>query len=231
MPTTRKTLMFLSSFFTSFGAFIVVCSMLATQEWVSSRIAISDASSNGSLVIVYGLFRGKSHQEFSHGLEESEKDFGVLEKLNNSSQKTLHLVVILSLVLSLCTSLISSGLTFYNSVSNPYQTFLGPVGVYTWSGFHGLCVSVPLRLGPTHAHTRSRGAMEFKQTWYVPSCVLGPGVYVCKPTAFIKLLGNKSVLNALVEGRLGGTAVERLPLAQGVIPALWDRAPHQAPPL
>lgn len=61
----------------------------------------------------------------------------VLEKLNNSSQKTLHLVVILSLVLSLCTSLISSGLTFYNSVSNPYQTFLGPVGVYTWSGFAG----------------------------------------------------------------------------------------------
>ena len=30
---------------------------------------------------------------------------------------------------------------------------------------------------------------------------------------------------------LGGTAVQRLPSAQGVIPALWDRAPHQAPPL
>ena len=31
-----------------------------------------------------------------------------------------------------------------------------------------------------------------------------------------------------VLGRLGGTAVKRLPSAQGVIPALWDRAPHQA---
>ena len=30
------------------------------------------------------------------------------------------------------------------------------------------------------------------------------------------------------QGRLGGTAVKRLPSAQGVIPALWDRAPHQA---
>ena len=29
-------------------------------------------------------------------------------------------------------------------------------------------------------------------------------------------------------GSLGGTAVERLRSAQGVIPALWDRAPHQA---
>ena len=30
------------------------------------------------------------------------------------------------------------------------------------------------------------------------------------------------------QGRLGGTAVKRLPLAQGVILAVWDRAPHQA---
>ena len=30
-------------------------------------------------------------------------------------------------------------------------------------------------------------------------------------------------------GRLGGTAVKRLPSAQGAIPALRDQAPHQAP--
>ncbi|XP_002921806.2 clarin-3 [Ailuropoda melanoleuca] len=165
MPTTRKTLMFLSSFFTSFGAFIVVCSMLATQEWVSSRIAISDASSNGSLIIVYGLFRGKSRQEFSHGLEESEKDFGVLEKLNNSSQKTLHWVVILSLILSLCTSLLSSGLTFYNSVSNPYQTFLGPVGVYTWSGFAAFFTFVTMILFVGNAQSNHLSE-ELAQTLY-----------------------------------------------------------------
>ena len=35
--------------------------------------------------------------------------------------------------------------------------------------------------------------------------------------------------NPPVQGRLGGTAVKRLPSAQGVIPALWDRAPHRAP--
>ena len=34
---------------------------------------------------------------------------------------------------------------------------------------------------------------------------------------------------SVLMGRLGGTAVERLPSAQGVIPELWDRAPHQAP--
>ena len=32
-----------------------------------------------------------------------------------------------------------------------------------------------------------------------------------------------------IEGRLGGTVVRRLSSAQGVILALWDRVPHQAP--
>lgn len=138
----------------------------------------------------------------------------VLEKLNSSSQRTLHLVVILVLVLSLCTLLLSSGLTFYNSISNPYQTFLGPVGVYTGSGLGGeyppgtplltgtasgslsLCCLVP----HGNAHDPG-GAMEITQTSYLPSCVPGPGIYVCKPTAFMKHLGDRMVLTALVERR------------------------------
>ena len=31
------------------------------------------------------------------------------------------------------------------------------------------------------------------------------------------------------EGRLGGSAVEHLPLAQGMIPGFWDRVPHPVP--
>lgn len=61
----------------------------------------------------------------------------VLEVLKNSSQKTLHVLVIVFLILSLVTSLLSCAFTLYNSISNPYQTFLGPVGVYTWSGLSG----------------------------------------------------------------------------------------------
>lgn len=61
----------------------------------------------------------------------------VLGILNNSSQKSLHLVAILLLILSLVASVLSSVFTFYNSISNPYQTFLGPMGVYTWNGLSG----------------------------------------------------------------------------------------------
>ncbi|KAM9051829.1 clarin-3 [Megaptera novaeangliae] len=146
MPTATKSLMFLSSFVTSLGASIVICSILTTQEWVRSTLVISDTSSNGSVIITYGLFHGKSIQELNHGLAESDKNFEVLGTLNNSSPKTLHLVVILFLVLSLLTSLLSSGFTFYNTVSNPYQTFLGPMGVYTWSGLSASFIFITMVL-------------------------------------------------------------------------------------
>ena len=32
-----------------------------------------------------------------------------------------------------------------------------------------------------------------------------------------------------MQGRLGGAVVKRLPLAQGMIPGSWERAPHRAP--
>ena len=40
----------------------------------------------------------------------------------------------------------------------------------------------------------------------------------------------KGIKSIQIVGRLGGTVVGHLPSAQGVILALWDRAPHQAPP-
>ncbi|XP_057593378.1 clarin-3 [Hippopotamus amphibius kiboko] len=154
MPTATKTLMFLSSFVTSLGTFIVICSILATQEWIRSTIAIRDSSSNGSVILTYGLFHGKSIQELNHGIAESDKNFEVLGILNNSSQKTLHSVVILFLALSLSASLLSSGFTFYNSVSNPYQTFLGPMGVYTWSGLSAsfIFITIVLFVGNTQSN-------------------------------------------------------------------------------
>ncbi|XP_027711751.1 clarin-3 isoform X2 [Vombatus ursinus] len=70
----------------------------------------------------------------------------VLSKLSNSSQKTLHLLVITLLLFSLSTSLLSSGLTFFNSVSNPYQTWLGPTSIFVWNGLSMTFVVVAMIL-------------------------------------------------------------------------------------
>ncbi|KAH0507984.1 Clarin-3 [Microtus ochrogaster] len=144
MPTTQKTLMFLSGFLTSLGSVVVICSILGTQAWVTSTIFFTDTISNGTIVITYGLFRGISTQDLSEGLQELDKNFEGI--LGNSSQKTLHLVAILFLVLSLGTSVLSSIFTFYNSISNPYQTFLGPMGVYTWNGLSATFVFLTMVL-------------------------------------------------------------------------------------
>ncbi|XP_004479384.1 clarin-3 isoform X2 [Dasypus novemcinctus] len=87
-----------------------------------------------------------SIQELNQGLADSDKDFEVLGKLDNSSQRTLHLLVVLLLVLALATSLLSSGFTFYNSISNPYQTFLGPLGVYIWNGLGAMFIFLTMIL-------------------------------------------------------------------------------------
>ncbi|KFO38250.1 clarin-3 [Fukomys damarensis] len=172
MPTTQKTLMFLSSFVTSLGSVIVICLILATQEWITSTITITGSFSNGSVIITYGLFRGKSTQELTQGLAELDKNFEVLGILDNSSQKSLQAVTVLFLVISLLTSLLSSGFTFYNSISNPYQTFLGPTGVYTWNAISAFSIflTMVLFVGNTQSNRLSE---EISQRLYATITIRG----------------------------------------------------------
>ncbi|KAM5271663.1 clarin-3 [Ctenodactylus gundi] len=165
MPTTQKTLMYLCGFFISLGSVVVICCILGTQAWITSTIAISDSFSQGIVIISYGLFHGKSTQELAEGLQEPGKDFEVLGILNDSSPKSLQSVTILFLVLSLLASLLSAGFTFYNSISNPYQTFLGPVGVYTWNGLSAsfIFLSMLLFVGNTQSNHLSE---ELSQKLY-----------------------------------------------------------------
>ncbi|XP_048713754.1 clarin-3 isoform X2 [Caretta caretta] len=60
--------------------------------------------------------------------------------LGKIEMKSLNVVIILLLVLSLLSSLMSSGFTCCNTVTNPYQTFLGPIGVYTWNSLNGIFI-------------------------------------------------------------------------------------------
>lgn len=157
MPTTKKILTFLGSFLTSLGSFAVICSVLGTKEWVHSTVDLTDPSSNIAISMSYGLFSGKSNRKFDAGLEEPTKHFKVLEELTGSP-KTLHSLVILFLVLGLLASLLSAGFSLYNSISNPYQTFLGSVGVHTWSGLSMSLVFLTMILFV--ANTQSNGLSE-----------------------------------------------------------------------
>lgn len=61
----------------------------------------------------------------------------VADNLHKTPAQSMITAIIVMLVLSLLSSLLSSGFTCTNAVSNPYQTFLGPTGVYTWNSLCG----------------------------------------------------------------------------------------------
>lgn len=130
--------MFGCAFCSCVGSFAVICVVLATPHWVSSEVRFSRTGSNITVSLTYGLFRGTCEQFVEAGLQVSRKTFQVSEALSSgSSSRSLIIALIVLLVLALLSSLLSSAFTCTNTVSNPYQTFLGPLGVYTWNSLCG----------------------------------------------------------------------------------------------
>ncbi|XP_032046619.1 clarin-3 [Aythya fuligula] len=136
MPTREKKLMFGAAFLTSVLSFVIICVVLGTQRWISSTVYFSQSNSSTSVTVTYGLFSGTCASTIHGGVQVSDTNFQVAELLN-STRKGINVAIIVLLVLSLLSSLLSSGFTFTNAVSNPYQTFLGPIGVYTWNAIGG----------------------------------------------------------------------------------------------
>ncbi|XP_048360963.1 clarin-3 [Sphaerodactylus townsendi] len=146
MPSKRKSLMFASACFTSICSFVIICLVLATKNWVSSKISFSSGTVNTTLIYRYGLFEGHLSTTVVNGITKPESSFQVADSLNNGTVKSLNIMIIFLLVLSLLSSFLSAGFTCYNAVSNPYQTFLGPIGVYTWNSISGFCIFLALIL-------------------------------------------------------------------------------------
>ncbi|KAM4702814.1 clarin-3 [Rhinophrynus dorsalis] len=272
MPSRQKTLLFSTGFIASIGSFAIICTCLATTEWVSSDVYFKAKNHSGYASVKYGLFQG-THAKFvtdgpglgipqssfqglifviwiylheltqtiptelledkeqsdtdvevnsdnpDAGNEETEPQVTLVRKSTRSnkgiqakrlsylahvalqpepgswdemqrlptkekqkwiraadeemtslselnrwrlselpqvakpaddkgtilqelsgSAKVIHIIVILFLVLSLFCSFFSSATTCLNSVSNPYVTFLGPIGVYVWASVNGFFI-------------------------------------------------------------------------------------------
>ncbi|NWQ98083.1 CLRN3 protein, partial [Burhinus bistriatus] len=170
MPSRKKTAMFASAFFTCICSFVIICVVLATQHWMSSEVHFSGTNSSVTVSLTYGLFSGTCGQFVDAGLMVSEKTFQVAANLGNTKAKSMITAIIVILVLSLLTSLLSSGFTCTNAVSNPYQTFLGPTGVYTWNSLCGIFVLIDMILFPVNIEENSlstelaRGCFSLLQT-------------------------------------------------------------------
>ncbi|XP_054687970.1 clarin-3 [Grus americana] len=150
MPSRKKTTMFASAFVTCVCSFVIICVVLATQQWMSSEVHFSGTNSSVTVSLTYGLFRGTCEQFVGAGLQVSEHTFQVADNLHDVKAKSTITGIIVLLVLGLLSSLLSSGFTCTNAVSNPYQTFLGPTGVYTWNSLCGIFILIAMILFPVN---------------------------------------------------------------------------------
>ncbi|XP_072727506.1 clarin-3 [Ciconia boyciana] len=193
MPSRKKSAMFASAFFTCICSFVMICVVLATQHWMSSEIRFSGTNSSVTVRLTYGLFSGTCEQFIAAGLQVSERTFQVADNLGNTEAKSMITAIIVILVLSLLSSLLSSGFTCTNAVSNPYQTFLGPTGVYTWNSLCGIFILIAMILFPVNIKESSlsvelaRGCFPFLQIHTESSHAYGYSYWIMLLIIFLNI--------------------------------------------
>ncbi|XP_061666566.1 clarin-3 [Syngnathoides biaculeatus] len=144
MPSTTKTLHFLSSALVTCVS-VGVLGFAMSTAWATKAMACARFGSdffNGSAAVTLELFDGRLEREICP-LFGLPVDFEVFPKLLEIKgvPVVLHTVSLCLLVLCLLCSAVSILISLYNSVSNPYETYMGPVGVYTCSAISA-CLSV-----------------------------------------------------------------------------------------
>ncbi|XP_028332506.1 clarin-3 [Gouania willdenowi] len=144
MPSIEKILYFMSSgLVTSISVGLLGFGM--SEQWAEATMSCARGGTgffNGSAVIILDLFNGTLQRNFCPGFGGQEK-FEVIPTIikKEVTPVVLHILMVFLLALCLLFSACSLLLSLYNSVSNPYETYLGPMGVYACSSLSA-CLSV-----------------------------------------------------------------------------------------
>ncbi|XP_043959737.1 clarin-3 [Gambusia affinis] len=142
MPSLTKILYFLlSAKLTAISIGLLGYAMSTT--WSKTLMDCEGtATNNGSAEITMGLFNGNLQRNTcpTFGGEEAFSVFPELTAIEKTPL-ALHGLCVVLLAVCLLTSALSILISLYNSVSNPYETYMGPNGVYTCSSISA-CSSV-----------------------------------------------------------------------------------------
>ncbi|XP_076615314.1 clarin-3 [Chaetodon auriga] len=144
MPSTKKTLYFMSSALMTAIAIGILGFAMSTQ-WAKTTMKCTQGNGNfsGTAVITLRLFQGNLVRQ-SCPIFGGIDNFQVFPELMNTEGITsvaLHILTVCLLVLCLLFSAATILTSLYNSVSNPYETYMGPVGIYAYSSL-STCLSV-----------------------------------------------------------------------------------------
>ncbi|KAM4716272.1 clarin-3 [Anableps anableps] len=140
MPSYTKILYFLfSALLTSVSIGLLGFAMSTT--WSRTTMDCT-GTGNGSAEITMGLFSGELVRLScpSFGSEDAFSVFPALSDITVTPM-VLHGLCVGLLAVCFLTSALSILISLYNSISNPYETYMGPIGVYTCSSISA-CLSV-----------------------------------------------------------------------------------------
>ncbi|XP_063077103.1 clarin-3 [Engraulis encrasicolus] len=132
MPSLKKTLYFLSSCLCCAGGVAMLGYGMSDVWSTTSVLCKSDNNTAGAGFVIMGLFSGVIELETCPYIDTT-RPIQVLEQVSGASM-ALQYIVLGLLVLALFGSAGSILITLYNSISNPYETYMGPMGLYVCSG-------------------------------------------------------------------------------------------------
>ncbi|KAM7381440.1 hypothetical protein PAMA_012327 [Pampus argenteus] len=140
MPSVTKILYYMFSALLSSISLGLMGYAMSTQ-WTTITMECGRDLFNGSAIIDMDLFRGILNR-ISCPSYGAITPFQVFPKLTETGAAPLilHAAVLCMLVLCILFSALSILISLYNSVSNPYETYMGPVGVYVCSSISA-CLS------------------------------------------------------------------------------------------
>ncbi|XP_041939172.1 clarin-3 [Alosa sapidissima] len=138
MPTLKKTLHFAGSELCCAGA-VALLGYGMSENWSTTTVkcissnSTTSVNTTGSGMVTIGLFDGSIVLDRCPFFDFS-KSITVFGELTGTPL-ILQYVVIALLALSLIGSAGSILIALYNSISNPYTTYMGPIGLYACSSF------------------------------------------------------------------------------------------------
>ncbi|XP_051530877.1 clarin-3-like [Myxocyprinus asiaticus] len=150
MPSIEKLLHFLSSAFISAAGVAVLAYGMSTY-WAESTLRCSPTNTdffNGTAKLKITLFNGTEEKISCPRFDKLGESVEVFNRLKTHGEAPviLHCLVVALLAVALLGSAGSILITLYNSFSNPYETYMGPVGLYACSGLSACVATLALIL-------------------------------------------------------------------------------------
>ncbi|XP_077056400.1 clarin-3 [Siphateles boraxobius] len=156
MPSTEKLMHFLSSSVIC-AAGVCLLGYGMSADWATAEMVCAPEGSeqfNGSSSLKIGLFNGTETKINCPRISKLGEKVPVFDRLGKlaGAPIILHALVVILLALALVGSAGSILVSLYNSFSNPYQTYMGPIGVYTCGGLSVCVASLALILYVANAY-------------------------------------------------------------------------------